>query len=394
MNIKRYLVKDMQEAMVKIRSQLGSDAVILSNRPVRKKGLAGMFAKPLIEVMVAYESEPKNGQAKAAKAELMPAPAEAVTPPASAAAPEEPRSAEPAPAEVRQAADKLADMEKRMESMNAAMLEIAGKLHGGNGGRRYCKEIQQQYVHLIDNEVEEGIARTLADEAQEISDRRKVDPEDAFEEVVRHRLGEPEGIRMQRFKRTVCVFIGPTGAGKTTTIAKLAAKYAIHEKAKVGLVTADAYRIAAHEQIKTYADILEVPLKTIYKPDEITEALLELDDADIVLIDTPGKSPNDKAHPKEISSIIEKSGASEVFLVVSAATSYKSVAMVADQYKFVKDFKVLLTKADETVTGGMYLNARALTGMPLSYVTTGQSVPDDIELFDANAAIAQLVWKA
>jgi flagellar biosynthesis protein FlhF len=322
MNIKRYLVKDMQEAMVKIRSQLGSDAVILSNRPVRKKGLAGMFAKPLIEVMVAYETEPKPGLARAAKSEA--AAPEPPAPAAPAAQPEEARPAGSDPADALQAG-KLAEMEKRMESMNAAMLEIAGKLHGGNGGRRYCKEIQQQYVHLIDNEVEDGIARTLADEAQEISDRRKVDPEDAFEEVVRHRLGEPEGIRMQRFKRTVCVFVGPTGAGKTTTIAKLAAKYAIHEKAKVGLVTADAYRIAAHEQIKTYADILEVPLKTIYKPDEITSALLELDDADIVLVDTPGKSPNDKAHPAEINAIIEKSGASEVFLVVSAATAYKSV---------------------------------------------------------------------
>jgi flagellar biosynthesis protein FlhF len=393
MNIKRYLVKDMQEAMVKIRSQLGSDAVILSNRPVRKKGLAGLFAKPLIEVMVAYESEQKNGAAKPARAEeaAQPQPVQAEPPRQNDAA----RLAAAPPHEERSPQqDKLSEMEKRMESMNAAMLEIAGKLHGNNGAHRYCKEIQQQYVNLIENEVEESIARTLSDEAQDISDRRKADPAEAFEEVIRHRLSDPEGIRMQRFKRTVAVFIGPTGAGKTTTIAKLAARYAIHEKAKVGLVTADAYRIAAHEQIKTYADILEVPLKTIYKPDEISQALQELDDTDIVLIDTPGKSPNDKSHSAEINSIIEKSGASEVFLVLSAATGYKSCAMVADQYRFVKDFKVLLTKTDETVTGGMYLNARALTGMPLSYVTTGQSVPDDIELFDVNAATALLVWKA
>jgi flagellar biosynthesis protein FlhF len=379
MNIKRYLVKDMQEAMVKIKSQLGSDAVILSNRPVRKKGIAGWFGKPLVEVMVAYESGPKNGSAKQEKAEE------------AARAVQEAQARQPEPPAQE---DKLAEMEKRMENMSAAMLEIAGKLHGGSAAQRYCKEIQQQYVHLIENEVEEGIARTLADEAQDISDRRKVEPLEAFEQVVRYRLGEPEGIRLQRFKRTVAVFIGPTGAGKTTTIAKLAAKYAIHEKAKVGLVTADAYRIAAHEQIKTYSDILEVPLKTIYKPEEITQALLELDDADIVLVDTPGKSPNDRSHQAEIASIIEKSGASEVFLVLSASTGYKSCVMVADQYRFVKDFKVLLTKLDETITGGMYLNARALMGKPLSYITTGQSVPDDIELFDAAAVTGQLVWKA
>jgi flagellar biosynthesis protein FlhF len=162
----------------------------------------------------------------------------------------------------------------------------------------------------------------------------------------------------------------------------------------VGLITADAYRIAAHEQIKTYSDILEVPLKTIYKPDEIGQALQELEDADVVLVDTPGKSPNDKSHRVEIATILEKSGATEVFLVLSAATGYKSCAMVAEQYRFISDFKVLLTKLDETMTGGAPLNVRALTGRQLSYITTGQSVPDDIELFDAAAAAGQLIWKA
>ena len=237
------------------------------------------------------------------------------------------------------------------------------------------------------------MARGIADEAQDISERRKVDPAEAFEQVVAHRMGEPEGIRLHRFKRTVAVFIGPTGAGKTTTIAKLAARFALGEKAKVGLVTADAYRIAAHEQIKTYSDILELPLKTVYKPDEITQALAELENVDIVLVDTPGKSPKDVAHQEEIMAIIEKSGASEVYLVISAATGYKSSAMIADQYRFVKEFKVLITKMDESPTFGCLLNARALTGKPLSYITTGQSVPDDIELLDVVAATGQLVGK-
>jgi flagellar biosynthesis protein FlhF len=189
------------------------------------------------------------------------------------------------------------------------------------------------------------------------------------------------------------VFVGPTGAGKTTTIAKLAARYALGEKAKVGLVTADAYRIAAHEQIKTYSDILEVPLKTIYKVEEITQALSELDNVDIVLVDTPGRSPKDSSHQAEILSIIERSGASEVFLVMSGATGYKSCAMVANQYRFIKEFKVLMTKMDETPTVGCLLNARALTGKPLSYITTGQSVPDDIDLLDTAAITGQLVGK-
>ena len=385
MNIKRYIAKDMQEAMTKIRTQLGSDAVILSNRPLRKKGFAGLFSKPLIEVVVAFESDSKDTSTLNKKAvNVTPAAVKAI-----ARSEDHDEGQEPH----KQSDSKIVDMEKRLESMNVTMQEIASRLRGKVTGQKYGSEVQTQFIRLLDQEVEEGVARGIADEAQDISERRKVDPAEAFEQVVAHRMGEPEGIRLHRFKRTVAVFIGPTGAGKTTTIAKLAARFALGEKAKVGLVTADAYRIAAHEQIKTYSDILELPLKTVYKPDEITQALAELENVDIVLVDTPGKSPKDVAHQEEILAIIEKSGASEVYLVISASTGYKSSAMIADQYRFVKEFKVLITKMDESPTLGCLLNARALTGKPLSYITTGQSVPDDIELLDVVAATGQLVGK-
>lgn len=383
MNIKRVIANDMTEAMAKIRTQHGPDTVILSNRPLRKKGLKGLFSKPLVEVVIAFEGETADTPALNRKA--------------ASAAPANlkdlPRSTEPASAEAKANDVKLTEMEQRLESMNVTMLEIATRLRGKVPGARYNPEIQRQFASLLDNEVEEGIARAIADEAQDITDRRKVDPDEAFREVVVHRLGEPEGIKLHRFQRTVAVFIGPTGAGKTTTIAKLAARFALAEKAKVGLITADAYRIAAHEQIKTYSDILELPLKTIYSPKEIGQALKDLDSVDIVLVDTPGKSPKDVGHQQEILSLIENSNASEVFLVLSASTGYKSSALIADQYRFLKDFKVLVTKMDESPTAGCLLNARALTGKPLSYLTTGQSVPDDIELLDVASTTHQLLGK-
>jgi flagellar biosynthesis protein FlhF len=383
MNIKRVIANDMTEAMAKIRAQHGPDTVILSNRAIRKKGLKGLFSKPLVEVVIAFENDaPDTG---------------ALNKKASGAAPANlkdlPKNTESQGAEAKIADTKLTEMERRLETMNVTMQEIASRLRGKVPGARYNPEIQRRFTALLENEVEEGIARAIADEAQDIADRRKADSDEAFREVVAHRLGDAEGIKLHKFQRTVAVFVGPTGAGKTTTIAKLAARFALAEKAKVALVTADAYRIAAHEQIKTYSDILELPLKIIYNPKEIGAALQELDNVDIVLIDTPGKSPKDTAHQQEILSIIENSGASEVFLVMSAATGYKSSALVADQYRFLKDYRVLMTKMDESPTIGCLLNARALTGKPLSYVTTGQSVPDDIELMDIASATQQLVGK-
>ncbi len=386
MNIKRVIANDMTEAMAKIRAQHGPDTVILSNRPIRKKGLRGLFSKPLVEVVIAFENDTADTVSLNKKAAAA----------APAALKDLPRTQD---GQAKAAEDpisdaKLTEMERRLETMNVTMQEIASRLRGKVNGSRYSPEIQRQLTTLLDEEVEEGVARGIADEAQDICERRHVDPLEAFNQVVAHRLGDPEGIKLHRFQRTVVVFIGPTGAGKTTTIAKLAARYALGEKVKVGLITADAYRIAAHEQIKTYSDILELPLKTVYKPEEITQALHELDNVDVVLVDTPGKSPKDASHQAEILSILEHSGASEIYLVMSAATGYRSSALIADQYRFLKNFKVLMTKMDETPTVGCLLNARALTGKPLSYLTTGQSVPDDIELLDVSSATSQLLGKS
>ncbi len=385
MNIKRYIAKDMNEAASKIRAQLGPDAVMLSSRPIRKKGLAGFFARPLVEVVVAYENEP-TARGKKAQVDKV----ETISD-AGMAQSEAPAAPTPAPIAPTPVERKIAEVERRLDTMTATVAEIATNLRSKPAPGHYDNAIQQLFLRLLDNEVEESVARAIADEAQDIRDRRKADPAEAFEQVVRQRLGEPEGIRLQRFQRTVVVFVGPTGAGKTTTIAKLAARYALQERMKVGLVTADAYRIAAHEQIQTYSDILEVPLKTIYREEDIVSALNDLQEADIVLIDTPGKSPRDTDHQGQIETLVRLSGATEVYLTVSAATGYRSARMVAEQYSFLPDYKLLLTKTDETITAGAFLNLRALCGRKLSYITTGQSVPDDIELVDVGQMVQTLL---
>ena len=187
------------------------------------------------------------------------------------------------------------------------------------------------------------------------------------------------------------MFIGPTGVGKTTTLAKIAANYLLNSKKKVGLITTDTYRIAAVEQLKTYAEILGLPLSIVYSPNEIVDAIAQYSDKDIVLIDTAGRSHNNKAQMEEISAWIEASRADEVYLLVSMTTSNRNLRELVKNYSFLKNYKILLTKFDESPVVGMIINIRLLTGMKLSYITTGQNVPDDIEVADIDKILRTLL---
>jgi len=205
-------------------------------------------------------------------------------------------------------------------------------------------------------------------------------------------LDKPEVIQLKPDgKPTVVMFIGPTGVGKTTTLAKIAANYSLNFKKKVGLITTDTYRIAAVEQLKTYAEILGLPLSIVYSPNEIVDTIAQYSDKDIVLIDTAGRSHNNKAQMEEISAWIEASRADEVYLLVSMTTSNRNLRELVKNYSFLKNYKILLTKFDESPVVGMIINIRLLTGMKLSYITTGQNVPDDIEVADIDKILRTLL---
>jgi flagellar biosynthesis protein FlhF len=193
-------------------------------------------------------------------------------------------------------------------------------------------------------------------------------------------LGKPDTIQdKSNGKPVTVIFVGPTGVGKTTTLAKIAANYLLNRKKTVGLITADTYRIAAVEQLKTYAEILGIPVSVAYTPAEMKEAVSLHSDKDLILIDTAGRSHKNKAQFEELKALIAASAADEVYLVLSATTSQRNCREILNSYSFLSDYKLLFTKADETPVLGIILNVRYMTGKSLSYITTGQSVPDDIE---------------
>jgi len=183
------------------------------------------------------------------------------------------------------------------------------------------------------------------------------------------------------------MFLGPTGVGKTTTLAKIAARLSLVENKKIGLITADTYRIAAVEQLKTYSEILGIPLEVIYEASELQEAIEKFKDKDYILIDTAGRSHKSKELKSDYDDLVRYLKDVKIYLVMSMTTSFKDLKSIIDSYGFLKEYRLLFTKLDEATSYGNILNLKVLTGKPLSYFTIGQSVPDDIEVADKERII-------
>ncbi len=185
-------------------------------------------------------------------------------------------------------------------------------------------------------------------------------------------------IELHPGRRTVVALVGPTGVGKTTTIAKLAAQFRLREEVRVGLITVDTYRIAAVEQLRTYAEIMELPLEVVTTPREMRAAVGRLEDVDLVLIDTAGRSPRDAVRLAELRALLAESQADEIHAVLSAVACRESLETAADSFGTVGASAVILTKLDEA--GSLPWLPELLTRcrLPVSYTTHGQNVPDDI----------------
>ena len=252
------------------------------------------------------------------------------------------------------------------------------------------------YNKMIDNEVDEKYANEIIDEIDK-NCKQDVTMDVMLSEIYQRmilKLGKPFSLEDTEEGPKVIFFVGPTGVGKTTTIAKIASSFRVEQKKKVALLTADTYRIAAAEQLRTYANILQVPFRVVYTAQEITQAIESFKDYDYILVDTTGHSPNNEAQREsmgELISSVETTARKEIFLVLSASTKYKDLMKIADTYKEITDYKLIFTKLDETSTLGNIYNLKMYTGATLSYVTCGQNVPDDIEYFNPQTTVKQLL---
>ena len=414
MVIKKYIAKTEQEAVELAREELGKNVVIMNVKKNSPRGLAKIFRKESVEVTAAVDEVEDEKKAdtpdfsrlqEVIGSEPEPAPdsKKAMVQAAKAALVEkkqviaEKEEKEETIVETNAIEQKLSDLQSLLEKRinlpaQEAVSEEKPEDKKQDKTKAYLRLIRSQ---MENNEVEPGYVEQLL---EEIEGSLKKDASldnilsGVYQKIVL-KMGRPHLIDLHAKKKKYVFFIGPTGVGKTTTIAKIASMLKLSKKVKVALVTSDTYRIAAVEQLKTYANILGVPLKVVYSSEEVEVIMEELEKYDLVLIDTAGRSHNNKEQREDLHRLLEvvPEQEREVFLVLSATTKYRDLVKISQSYSEITKYSLIFTKLDETDAIGNIFNIRMLTGAPLSYMTWGQNVPDDIGKADAQKMAKQLL---
>ena len=252
------------------------------------------------------------------------------------------------------------------------------------------------YRTLLENEVNEKYVNQILDEAEKVMHSgSSVDAilSNVYQKMIL-KLGQPDTICVSGKKPRIIFFVGPTGVGKTTTIAKIASKYKLEMGMKIAFLTADTYRIAATEQLRVYANILDAPMSIIYSAEEMNAAIERVSEYDLIFVDTAGFSHKNEEQREDIKKLVnglDLKYEKEVYLVLSATTKYKDLMEIVDIYREIAEYKIIFTKLDETTSFGNILNIRLYSGADLSYMTNGQSVPDDLEVFNTQMVVKQLL---
>jgi flagellar biosynthesis protein FlhF len=376
--------------MTRIRYELGTDAIIISQRKVRKGGFLGLFSKKSLEVTAAidnYSKEKKHNSNTEDKINKE---------------------------------NNIEVIKKMIEERNNNTKYDNNIDHDTNILDSY-KEILESKSKSFENKRSKGKEFTeTKDLMDEIRDLKKIvkdigkneksyedensslvnffkdlDLEEEFIEKIIKKVGDLEDNLEERekIKRVientidirsnsvgkVTVLVGPTGVGKTTTIAKLAGKLSLIDKKKVGLITIDTYRIGAVEQLKTYADIMNIPFKVVFSIKDMEKSIIDLDYCDVILVDTTGRSSKNMMQISELRAFIEKIKEKSVHLVINASTKNKDIETIIKGYTILEYENIIITKLDETSTYGSILTILDKGKKPISFITTGQDVPDDIK---------------
>lgn len=416
MKVKRYIVNDMNEAMIKIKSELGIDAVILNTRKIKTGGLFKFFKKPLLEVVAAIdepiivEDKKKNPKTNikndnAPRLEMSKTLEQEKIDINRSSIVQEPLVSNPLSSMPTNRKQELninqlgADHpnvpydNKELQELKQMVTNLIKKVENiEHQTPAHSQTPEEKYIDFLKElDIQESIAKKILEIVQRqinINEKNHETILNAMKVIAREYLGDIKTIDTDiPNKPNVYMFLGPTGVGKTTTLAKIAARLSLVDNKKIGLITADTYRIAAVEQLKTYSEILGIPLEVIYEASELQDAIDRFQDKDYILIDTAGRSHKSKELKSDYDELVRYLKEVKIFLVMNMTTSFKDMKSIIDSYSFLKEYRLLFTKLDEATNFGNILNLKVLTGKPLSYFTIGQSVPDDIEVADKERII-------
>lgn len=387
MEVKTFRAKNMQEALLQVRAELGPMAAILQTREVRTSRLFGLLrGEAQVEIVASGEV---NVPCRFPQPEKTPE-----TPP------ETPWQTPAVPTAPTTPAMDLS----ALWNPAAASRDDASVFHFTADTRDRVRPAQPDvvpaatqdaflriYADLIEADVDDSVAHSLLERlrnaagalgisvASAATDVNMAILRNKLTEIVESDLRVSGPIQLAKDRCRVVALVGPTGVGKTTTIAKLAANYKLGMKCRVGLITLDTFRIAAVEQLKIYSDIINAPMAVVSSPREIRDAVRRMTDFDLILMDTTGRSQGDEMRLHELRSYLQEAGADEIHLVLSSTARSRVLQQTAERFSIVGTTSLIVTKLDESAGLGNLLPLAQTSGLPVSYVTNGQNVPEDIE---------------
>lgn len=419
MRVKTFEAGSMQDALDIVKKEMGEEAFILSTRTRRRPSALGMGEESIIEVTAAVDEAPAsalpqapvNGNLTYGLRPSMPPPAAGPTrepaPPHSSHMDLQPIRRELL--EIKGAVAALKDNDQRNASILLELDHLKALLNriqrqGMPPAQLHLpSSLLELYGDLVGNDVEPLIAMRLCEYAHRaLTDQEgdgatgAVDPERArifLHRVISDFIPVAPPIQLEPGKMRVCALVGPTGVGKTTTLAKLAAYAQLKLKQKVALITLDTYRLAAVDQLQQYAQILQVPMHVALTVEDLRSAFRFYQDRALVLIDTPGHSPKDTETLGQLRALLDELPEVETHLVLSATTKPRDLTEIAARFEPLKPTRLIFTKLDETSTYGPILGTLARVKRPLSYMGTGQEVPEALELATSKR-VADLILPA
>ena len=372
MIIKKFQAATEQEAIMMAKEEMGSNAVVLNIKTTKQRGLKRFFKKDVVEVTAALEEKQTTTSI----------PTKAVNTAVSEFMSEEEKTPNP--------------IEERLDTLQFMLENKIQEMKNSEKEQENVKEKNSNfsfltlvYDQMLKNEVDEKYANQIIGEI-EASLKKESNLDNILSCIYQKiilKLGTPKAITVNDGEPQIVFFVGPTGVGKTTTIAKVASDFKLEKKKKIAMITSDTYRIAAVEQLRTYASILDIPLQVVYTIEELNNAIQLFKDYDLILVDSAGRSHKNKEQCREMMHMLNDCTLPDnmeknIYLVLSAATKYIDMQNIVDVYSDLGDYNLLFTKIDETTSLGNILNLRLKTSANLSYVTSGQTVPDDISLID------------
>ncbi len=358
MRIKSFFAASVEQAIQEARQELGPDAMLITSRR----------SSPEARDLGAYEVVFGLQSAGAASAK--------------------PRAKAPA----------AADLSGELQNLRAQLQEIKSTLQGPRSPEQATPDAEELFSQLVSLDVSRNVARDVVAAAVRLRDQRSPDPsspalslEAYAAELVSKRLRFAPNLPEQTLETgKVIVFIGPAGAGKTTTLIKIAIREGLANRLSIRILSVDPYRVAAHEKLRSFAGIIGVGFTAVNSVQEFTGAIEESRIKSVVLVDTPGYSPSEIAQVKELAGCLERTSNRQVHLVLPASMKRESMARAMRDYAALQPDYLLFTKLDETDSQGAIVSTALEADKPLSFVANGQNIPEDLEPASASALLASM----